>query len=436
MALGKTITGADAVGTELTSDATRASWNALRWQAPQALADAVRLVGERDPKHGERGAIVSVRFAQERIERVLVQRIPPPPPAAQPLVLPPALRQAIDANLLEKHPMLLAYVGPDGQPVLSFRGSTQVHGDDRLAMWVRNPRAPSSARSAPTRGVADVPQRRAAVDLPVARAGRVSSTSRPSVNASSMHRLRPSGRTTSRCSARPWWSTSTGSRAGPASALRGRSIRSVWSGRDDVEDGGMKNGKDSEDLSRVGAGHGDGRVDAAILDPGAEVVRTAARRRADAADAAGRKAARFPRQLGARRRHGSPLPAPLRVAVPRPQRGERHPLRLSRLEIRRRRQLRRHAERAADQDFKDKVKAKAYKVAERNGLVWVYMGRAPSRRRCRRSRRRCCPKREIDDLLHAARMQLAAGAGRRHRHLAFRLSARRRFDPRWCRRTA
>ena len=139
MALGKTITGADAVGTELTSDATRASWNALRWQAPQALADAVRLVGERDPKHGERGAIVSVRFAQERIERVMVQRIPPPPPAAQPLVLPPALRQAIDANLLEKHPMLLAYVGPDGQPVLSFRGSTQVHGDDRLAMWVRNP---------------------------------------------------------------------------------------------------------------------------------------------------------------------------------------------------------------------------------------------------------------------------------------------------------
>jgi phthalate 4,5-dioxygenase len=28
----------------------------------------------------------------------------------------------------------------------------------------------------------------------------------------------------------------------------------------------------------------------------------------------------------------------------------------------------------AHQDFKDKVKAKAYKVAERNGLVWVYMG--------------------------------------------------------------
>jgi phthalate 4,5-dioxygenase oxygenase subunit len=29
----------------------------------------------------------------------------------------------------------------------------------------------------------------------------------------------------------------------------------------------------------------------------------------------------------------------------------------------------------AHQDFKDKVKAKAYKTAERNGLIWVYMGK-------------------------------------------------------------
>ena len=139
MALGRTVTGADAVGAELGSAGVRRTWGALRWQAPQAAGEDVRLVGERDPQHGERGVVVTVRFAQERIARVMVQRIPPPPPTAQPLVLPPALRQAIDANLLEKHPMLLAYVGPDNQPVQSFRGSTQVHGDDRLAMWVRNP---------------------------------------------------------------------------------------------------------------------------------------------------------------------------------------------------------------------------------------------------------------------------------------------------------
>lgn len=35
--------------------------------------------------------------------------------------------------------MVLAYVGDDGQPVQSFRGSTQVLSEDQLAMWVRNP---------------------------------------------------------------------------------------------------------------------------------------------------------------------------------------------------------------------------------------------------------------------------------------------------------
>ena len=77
---------------------------------------------------------------------------------------------------------------------------------------------------------------------------------------------------------------------------------------------------------------------------------------------------------GPDRRHGSSLPAPLRLAVLRPQRGRRPALRLSRLEIRRRRQLPRHAERAADQDFRHRVKAKAYQAVERGGLVYVYMG--------------------------------------------------------------
>ena len=40
----------------------------------------------------------------------------------------------------------------------------------------------------------------------------------------------------------------------------------------------------------------------------------------------------------------------------------------------------------AGQDFKDKVKAKAYKVAERNGLIWVTWVRAARLRRCRWSK--------------------------------------------------
>lgn len=139
-ALGKTIEGNAAVRAELLSDAFRKVWRVLGWQAPRALGvgTAVRLVGERDAASGERGVIVTLAFDGDRIATIEQQRVPPPPPKAAPMVLPPALRQAVNANLLEKHPMLLAYVGPDGQPVQSFRGSTQVHADDQLAMWVRN----------------------------------------------------------------------------------------------------------------------------------------------------------------------------------------------------------------------------------------------------------------------------------------------------------
>ena len=105
--------------------------------------------------------------------------------------------------------------------------------------------------------------------------------------------------------------------------------------------------------------HRDGRVHAAVLDPGRQVERAAARRRADAADAAGREADRLPRHQRPRRRDGPPVPAPLRVAVPRPQRGGRHALHLPRLEVRRRTATASTCPACRpSQDFKDKVKAK------------------------------------------------------------------------------
>lgn len=62
-----------------------------------------------------------------------------PRPVPAPLLLPAGLRALIDTALVERRPMLMAHVGPDGQPVLSYRGSVQVLGDDRLGLWVRNP---------------------------------------------------------------------------------------------------------------------------------------------------------------------------------------------------------------------------------------------------------------------------------------------------------
>ena len=138
-ALGKTVQGAQQVTAELQSEAFRQVWRMLQWKAPQVIHGGVRLIGERQPALGERGVIVTLHVDGGRIVQVLQQRIPPPPPAPQPMRLPPALREAINGNLLEKHPMVLAYVGEDGQPVQSFRGSTQVLADDQLALWARNP---------------------------------------------------------------------------------------------------------------------------------------------------------------------------------------------------------------------------------------------------------------------------------------------------------
>jgi hypothetical protein len=48
-------------------------------------------------------------------------------------------REAINGAFAARNFVVLGYVGDDGAPRLSFRGSTQVFGPDQLAIWVRNP---------------------------------------------------------------------------------------------------------------------------------------------------------------------------------------------------------------------------------------------------------------------------------------------------------
>ena len=109
----------------------------------------------------------------------------------------------------------------------------------------------------------------------------------------------------------------------------------------------MTTATEGAELTRVGPGTVMGELMRQYWIPAAMSSELKADGRAGAADAAGREADRLSRQRGPGRRDGPSLPASLRVAVPGSQRGERAALRLSRLEVRRRGQLRRHAERAA-----------------------------------------------------------------------------------------
>ena len=53
------------------------------------------------------------------------------------LILTQELKDLVNAALATGNPMLLAAVSDTGQPILSFRGSTQVYSDDQLGLWIR-----------------------------------------------------------------------------------------------------------------------------------------------------------------------------------------------------------------------------------------------------------------------------------------------------------
>ncbi len=75
------------------------------------------------------GAIASV-------QQTLAPGAPPPP---VPVTLDNDIGAAIDGALDNGTTMIAAYVDVDGQPQLSFRGTTQAYGADGLALWIRDP---------------------------------------------------------------------------------------------------------------------------------------------------------------------------------------------------------------------------------------------------------------------------------------------------------
>lgn len=138
MTLGKRAAGAAAVADLLQNGPNGELARKLQWQAPLAVANGVRLTGERRPGSTDRALVVTLGFEGAAISLVQQQRTAPPPPEATNIVLPEALKKMVDNALVERHPMLVAYCDPQGQPVLSFRGSVQAWSDDQLAMWIRS----------------------------------------------------------------------------------------------------------------------------------------------------------------------------------------------------------------------------------------------------------------------------------------------------------
>src|SRR5689334_15191965 len=64
---------------------------------------------------------------------------PAAPPTITELSLGDDVKAALGSALADGNPMVVAYVDEDGQPSLSFRGSTHVYSPNQLAVWARNP---------------------------------------------------------------------------------------------------------------------------------------------------------------------------------------------------------------------------------------------------------------------------------------------------------
>jgi len=59
-------------------------------------------------------------------------------PAPQTDTIPDFVKGIVNAALANNTPLIVAYTGEDGAPVLSLRGSTQAYSDTQLSIWVRH----------------------------------------------------------------------------------------------------------------------------------------------------------------------------------------------------------------------------------------------------------------------------------------------------------
>jgi hypothetical protein len=61
------------------------------------------------------------------------------PPTLTELSLSADMKQAINTAMENGRAVSIAYVDENGEPRISYRGSTQAYSDTQLAIWVRNP---------------------------------------------------------------------------------------------------------------------------------------------------------------------------------------------------------------------------------------------------------------------------------------------------------
>jgi hypothetical protein len=135
--LGK-IEGRDAVIERMSNDGNGAVYRTMEWEAAVSEGAEVRVTGRMPAGSPLGGVIITFQFKGDLISAILQQPIPGAPIPATPIKLTAEIRAMVAAAQMDGFPMTVAHVDTSGQPIISFRGSTQVFSDTQLAIWVRN----------------------------------------------------------------------------------------------------------------------------------------------------------------------------------------------------------------------------------------------------------------------------------------------------------
>src|SRR5262249_46284939 len=132
------LNGRDAVVQRMIAADTGRVYREATWAEPVRDGAAWKVTGKMPAGSPMGGAVLMFHLSDDKISLVQHQPIPGTPMPATAMKMSPELKKLVNNALATRHPMLVAYVDETGQPVLSFRGSTQAFSDDQLSIWVRN----------------------------------------------------------------------------------------------------------------------------------------------------------------------------------------------------------------------------------------------------------------------------------------------------------
>jgi hypothetical protein len=110
------------------------------WGEPEENGNVVVLRGAMQPNMPTKAVTITLTFNPEgQIQHIDTKQERGMPPAPTDVKLTDEIKDLVNNSLDNNSPMTVGYMGPDGQPQLSLRGSMRAISDTQLAFWVRNP---------------------------------------------------------------------------------------------------------------------------------------------------------------------------------------------------------------------------------------------------------------------------------------------------------